>query len=116
MTEFQSTFILLLVLISANIAVMYTQYPRLSVAKKREKVLDIAYAFVLDAERTWGVGNEDIKRAQVKARLYVTVYNVPQLRCVVNDKAFVERAISVGEERMKEYIATKGDVFQKFHK
>lgn len=107
---------LLLTCIVINVLLFLTQIPILSNKKKRERVLDIAYALVLEAEKAWGSGTGAIKRAQVKAKLYITVYGMPHLRQCIRSRSAVDSIIDDAIKLKDKYVAENGEIMSAYNK
>lgn len=91
-------------LLVTNMMLMTTTMPYLPKKRKDEIVLDIAYSLVWEAERLWGGKTGRIKRAFVKAKLYVTVSTMPTFRSTIISGDEVERMIDIAVGLMHKYV------------
>ena len=72
--------VILAVLIMFNTVVMVKSVIYIPRKEKCQKVLTIAKSIVLEAERLWGEDLEEVKKAHVKAKLYLIITGIPYLR------------------------------------
>lgn len=108
--------VVLLTCIVMNILLFSIQIPILTSKHKRERVLDIAYALVLEAEKAWGGDTGAIKRAQVKAKLYITVSTLAELRPFLRKKTAVDSIIDEAIARKDLYVAEHGEIVSQYKK
>lgn len=83
-------------LLSANI-------PFVSLTKKRKIVADIAYSLVWEAERVWGADKGAVKRAHVKAKLYITLSSLPILKGFILQEVYIDKVIDEALAKMTDY-------------
>lgn len=98
-----STLLVGLLLIT-NLMLMAPTMPYLPKKRKHEIVLDIAYSLVWEAERLWGAKTGHIKRAYVKAKLYVIISAMPSFRTSIINKQSVENTIDEAYAIMQKYM------------
>ena len=96
--------ILVALLLITNTMLMATSMPFMSTKRKEEIVFDIAYSLVWDAERLWGGKSGHIKRAYVKAKLYVIISAMPTFRNSIIDRDKVENTIDRAIEVMHKFM------------
>lgn len=101
MTEL--SYILLSVAIFVNALLLSSYVPYLSSERKRQIIFEIAYSLVWEAERVWGGTMGDIKRAHVKAKLYITISTIPMLRHSISNECFIDSLIEEAVEKMTKY-------------
>ena len=96
--------ILVALLLATNTMLMASSLPYISAKRKEEIVFDIAYSLVWDAERLWGGKSGHIKRAYVKAKLYVIISAMPTFRNSIIDRDKVENTIDRAIEVMHKFM------------
>lgn len=89
-----------------NTLMMSPFVPFVSKRRKKEIVFSIAYSLVWEAERTWNGWNEKtghVKRAHVKAKLYVIVSAMPVFRYCILSEPLVNEIIDKAYAAMKTF-------------
>ena len=98
------TMMLLSIAIFLNALLLTSSIPYMSRERKRKIIFEIAYSLVWEAERIWGNEMGAIKKAHVKAKLYIAISTMPILRdCVIKEK-FVDEVVESAVDKMMEYI------------
>jgi hypothetical protein len=98
------TNILIGLVVLVNLLTLSTLTPILSRQKKHDILFDIAYALAWDAERIWGEGVGDIKKAQVKANLYIITSSMPMLRTYVLHDGYLDAVIREAVTKVRGYM------------
>jgi len=98
------TMLLLAVAIFLNALLLTSSIPYMSRERKRKLLFEIAYSLVWEAERIWGTEMGAIKKAHVKAKLYIAISSMPILRDCVIKEHFVNEVVEAAVSKMIEYI------------
>ena len=101
----ETVLVLIHVIAIANLFMAFQYVPHVCTKKKHDMLLDITYSLVWDAERIWGKDVGEVKRAQVKARLYIITSTMPILRNFVLKEDYVNSIIDEAVGRMNAYMS-----------
>jgi hypothetical protein len=89
--------------IALNALVMLYTIPFAKKDKKHQIMYDITYSLVWEADRVWESSTGHVRRAYVKAKLYVIASGMPLLRNYVLKEEYVEQTIDEALQRMNQY-------------
>ena len=90
-----------------NALLFSSTFPPMSKQRRRQIVFDIAYSLVWEAKRVWGEDDGHIKKAYVKAKLYIVLSTMPSMKqCIVTEEC-VEGVIEDAYAKMKEFLSAK---------
>jgi hypothetical protein len=92
-----------------NALLFSSTIPFASKKRKRQIIFDIAYSLVWEAKRVWGENDGHIKRAYVKAKLYIIISTMPILQRCVMEEQYIEDVIQEAYDKMTKYLASKGE-------
>lgn len=88
-----------------NAILLTSSIPYVSKTRKRQITFDIAYSMVWDAERVWrGKKLGHIRKANVKAKLYIVLSTMPIFKSSIIDKDYIEEIIEEAWAMMRDNL------------
>lgn len=87
-----------------NALLFSSTIPFISQKRKRQIIFDIAYSLVWEAKRVWGENEGHIKKAHVRAKLYILISSIPAMQRSIVKQDFIEQVIEEAYAKMAEYL------------